>query len=106
MELTRFTSRTSVIASWRAVGQKKPGRNALPARALDPMWDPHMPPCISANSPSPSSRGMHFNFTPFGLFLYRTSSTNLYIVERRATFFRFFLLLKKFPCLEESDGML
>ena len=30
------------------------------------------------------------------------------LVHSRATgyFFRFFLLLRKFPCLEESDGML
>ena len=42
---------TSAVASWRAVGQKKPCRNAFPARALDPMWEPHMPPCISANTP-------------------------------------------------------
>ena len=59
---------TSVITSWRAVGQKKPCRKTLTARSLDPMWEPHMPPCISANSFSPSSREMHFNFTPFGLF--------------------------------------
>ncbi len=74
------------LVSRRAVGQKKPCRNALPARALDPMWDPYMPPCISANSSSPSSRGMHLSFTPFGLLRYRTSSTNWYRADRRATF--------------------
>lgn len=68
------------------MGQKKPCRNALLARALDPMREPHMPACIFANSSSPSSQGMHFNFTPFDLFLYRTSSTNWYKVDRRTTF--------------------
>ena len=52
---------------------------------LTPMWEPHMPPCISANSSSPSSYGMHFNFTSFGLLLYRASSTNWYMLDRWAT---------------------
>ena len=72
---------TGTLHTWRAVGQKKPCQNALPARALDPMWDLQMPLCISANSSSPSSRGMHFSFTPFGLLLYRTSSMNWYKVD-------------------------
>src|SRR3954467_7648165 len=102
MELTRLTPGDECRRILEAVGQKKPCRNALPARALDPMWDPHMPPCISANSSSPSSRGMHFNFTPFGLFLYRASSTNWYMVELATGYFLcFFLLFRKFPCLEE-----
>src|SRR4051812_216731 len=44
-----------------------------------------MPPCISANSFCPSSRGIHFNFTPLCPLLYSVLSTNWYILERRAT---------------------
>ena len=76
---------TCAVASWRAVGQKKPCRKALPASALAPMWWPHMPPCISANSFCPSSRQIHFNFTPLSLLLYSMLSTNWYILDCRAT---------------------
>src|SRR4051812_21400998 len=44
-----------------------------------------MPPCISANSFCPSSREIHFNFTPLRPLLYSVLSTNWYILERRAT---------------------
>src|SRR3954465_11029853 len=76
---------TCAVASWRVVGQKKPCRNALPASALAPMWCPHMPPCISANSVCPSSRLIHFNFTPLRPLLYSVLSMNWYMLDCRAT---------------------
>ena len=64
-----------------------------------------MRPWISANSSSPSSRGMHFNLTPFGLPVQDVIDE---LIHRRLTGYllRFFLLLRKLPYLEESDGML
>src|SRR3954469_3041802 len=44
-----------------------------------------MPPCISANSLRPSSRGIHFNFTPLSLLLYSALSANWYILDCRAS---------------------
>ena len=87
------------------MGLKKPCWNALPARALDPMWEPHMPPCISTNSSSPSSRGCtSISHRPASSCTRRHRRTG----KGRPTvyFFRFFLVLRKLPCLEESDGML
>ena len=63
-----------------------------------------MPPCISANSTNPSSQGMHFNFTMFGLSLYRTASTKLVHVGPTGYFLCFSLLLGELSCLEETDG--
>lgn len=71
---------SSSTTSWRAGGQQNPWRNAFPTNAPDPMWEPHMPLSMSANSSFPSSQQMHFNFTLLGLLPYRVSSTNWYIL--------------------------
>ena len=83
---TKAVGRDTWRHMWLPHRVEGPCWKGVPARALDPTWQPHMPPCISANSSSPSSQGMHLSFTPFGLLRYRTSSTNWYRADRRATF--------------------
>ena len=74
---------TDTLHTWLLVPSHPGGRWARRNLAGTPcrqgpstLCGSHICPCISANSLSPSSREMHFNFTSFGLFLYRTSSTN------------------------------
>ena len=58
------------------------------------------------HSSSPSSREMHFNFTPFSLFLYKTLSKNWYRAGSAGYSLCLFLLLRELPFLEETDGVL
>ena len=85
MELAGFTCHDKLDHILEGCGAMNPCRNAFPTNALHPMWEPHMPLCISASSSFPSSRHMHFNFTALGLLLYKVSSKNLYILALQAT---------------------
>src|SRR3954468_8025216 len=65
-----------------------------------------MPPCISANSSSPSSWGDALEFHTVWPSPVQDVIDELVQGGPTGYFLRFFLLLRKLPCLEELDGML